>query len=264
MALFNFKKKKQQDVTEEMNFIVDDSELSEEEAGVTKTFDVEGDVQPQVEKTAVFQPVEQTIEEQVSEATEEVAMDLQEDDDLDDTDTTDLEDLEEDEDYEYVTPQYGRKAFKLTIFCMLVGAIASFIIFNGQMQKDIRELYQKKGYALTQIGATATAADIREGKTAYVLGNLVEGTYIELDTSLATATAGDILAGYTAYVNGTKITGTIPTYTGASMITPSTKDFKINKGTYLPEGIIVSGEVNLAAANIKAGVKLFGITGNYK
>ena len=125
-------------------------------------------------------------------------------------------------------------------------------------------VYQQQGYAITQIGATATAADIKEGKTAYVMGNLITGTYVELDTSLATATPADILQGFTAYVNGVKITGTIPTYSGTSMITPGAKDIKISKGTYLPDGIFVAGDGSLQGKNIKAGVKIFGITGTYK
>lgn len=59
--------------------------------------------------------------------------------------------------------------------------------------------------------ANATAADIANGKTAYVGNTKITGTHTcppVLDTSDATATAEDIVAGETAYVNGVKITGT--------------------------------------------------------
>ena len=60
--------------------------------------------------------------------------------------------------------------------------------------------------------ATATAADILSGKTAYADGNKLTGILELLDTSDATATAADIASGKTAYVNGGKVTGTLSAY----------------------------------------------------
>lgn len=59
--------------------------------------------------------------------------------------------------------------------------------------------------------ATATAANIFNGKTAYVDGEKVTGTALATAT---TATAADIASGKTAYAqNGALITGTAPNYT---------------------------------------------------
>ena len=57
--------------------------------------------------------------------------------------------------------------------------------------------------------ATAIAADILTGKTAYAQGQKLTGTLVQLDTSDATAYPGVIRTGYTAYVDGEKITGTL-------------------------------------------------------
>ena len=90
---------------------------------------------------------------------------------------------------------------------------------SGNSNSELLAKYIQKGITIGGItgtlesldtsDATATAADILSGKTAYANGNKLTGILEMLDTSDATATTADILSGKTAYVNGNKITGTL-------------------------------------------------------
>ena len=85
-----------------------------------------------------------------------------------------------------------------------------------------------------------------------------------LDTSDATATAADILEGKTAYVAGEKVTGTIA-FQAAKTITPSALDqVAISSGYYASGDVTVAGDSNLIAENIKSGASIFGVEGNYE
>ena len=110
---------------------------------------------------------------------------------------------------------------------------------------------------------------ILSGKTAYGNdGEKITGTCtFDADTSDATATASEILSTKTAYVNGSKVTGTMPNNGG----TGGTID-DINTPYTIPAGYSDgSAEVDISSVekskflpeNIKDGVVLMGVTGNY-
>lgn len=118
-------------------------------------------------------------------------------------------------------------------------------------------------------GDTVVASKLASGFTAHGAdGAPITGTNtFDADTSSDTATADEILATKTAHARGTALTGTMPN-NGAVTGTISTKT-----GTYtVPQGYHDgSGTVSIASAqqallipgNIKDGVEILGVTGEY-
>ena len=86
---------------------------------------------------------------------------------------------------------------------------------------------------------------------------------ISVDSSgLITASATQS-AGYVAA--GTKSATKQLTIQGAQTITPSTSDqYAVSAGRYTTGDVIVLGDSNLFASNIKKGVDIFGVTGTYE
>lgn len=116
---------------------------------------------------------------------------------------------------------------------------------------------------------TAVQADVLSGKYFHLkTGERVAGTCnYDSDTSDANASASEILLGRTAYVNGNKITGEMPN-NGAVSGTIATKN-----GTYMiPAGyhnglgsvsIDATEQAKIIASNIKSGITILGVEGNY-
>lgn len=150
--------------------------------------------------------------------------------------------------------------------------------------------------------ATAAAGDILSGKTAYVKGSKVTGNIAskgvgnlivggssvhvpagyypsEVSKSVGTTTratpfitvdsAGKITASVTqsaGYVaTGTNSATKQLTTKGGGAVKPGTSDQTVaESGDFMTGPIVVSGDANLIAANIKKGVSIFEVTGTYE
>lgn len=113
--------------------------------------------------------------------------------------------------------------------------------------------------AITDMGVSTSAND-SFAQMATNIGNIETG----YDTSQVTAMANTVRSGY-KFVNssGRLITGTIPSK-GAQTYTPRTVSQTISSGQYLSGNQTIQGDGNLVASNIKSGVSIFGVRGNFE
>lgn len=116
---------------------------------------------------------------------------------------------------------------------------------------------------------TAVAADVASGKYFHLAtGERVQGSSTkDSDTTDADATAADILYGKTAYVNKNKITGEMPNQgTVQGVISTKAGTYTIPAGCHSglgSVGIDSTEQSKIIAGNIKSGITILGVTGDY-
>lgn len=117
---------------------------------------------------------------------------------------------------------------------------------------------------LTASGATVTVpAGYYASKTTKSVATATQATpSVSIDSAGKITASATQTAGYVAA--GTK-TGTKQLTTQAAQtITPGTSNKTIASGRYLTGTQTIKGDANLVAGNIKSGVSIFGVTGNFE
>ncbi len=116
---------------------------------------------------------------------------------------------------------------------------------------------------------TAVAADVQSGKYFHLAtGQRVQGSSTkDSDTTDANAAASEILSGKTAYVNKNKITGEMVNNGAvAGIIATKTGVYTVPAGFHNGLGTVAidsTEQAKIVAGNIKSGVSILGVTGNY-
>lgn len=131
----------------------------------------------------------------------------------------------------------------------------SKIVFYGETLMDLTE-------------DTIDAASLLKGKTAHdKSGAPITGTCeYDSNTTDATATAAEILSGKTAYGGKQKITGTMPNKGKVDLKVVDKNKVSIPAGYHDGSGSASIDETEAAkliAGNIKSGVEILGVTGDY-
>ena len=138
----------------------------------------------------------------------------------------------------------------------MAGELINKVIYAGQTLLDLTS-------------DTVTESDLAYGVIAHDRsGAVITGTSTkDSDTTDANAQAAEILSGKTAYVNKNKITGSMPNR-GAVSGTISTKagSYTIQNGYHDGSGSVTidsTEQAKIIEGNIKTGVTILGVEGNY-
>jgi hypothetical protein len=108
------------------------------------------------------------------------------------------------------------------------------------------------GSATNSGTVTGSSATITAGTNVITVSKVVSITPVVTEGYISSGTAGDVSVNLKANV----------TTKAAATITPGTTNQTIAAGTYLTGTQTIAGDADLVASNIKAGVQIFGVTGN--
>lgn len=137
---------------------------------------------------------------------------------------------------------------------MATNTYNSKVIFNGEVLMDLT-------------GDTVTAAQLLKGITAHGKdGAPITGTCDwDAATGDATAAAAEILSGKTAYVKGKKVTGTMPNRGAISgKISTKAGAYTVPQGYHDGSGKVAidsTEQAKLIPSNVREGVTILGVEG---
>lgn len=132
---------------------------------------------------------------------------------------------------------------------------------NQNLTSEGQEYTIPSGYhsGLGKVKATITGLVASVIKAGTTVGGIL-GTF----TSDATAAAADILSGKSAYVNGNKVNGgMVDRGTINQTLTQQGQQYTIAAGKHSGSGKVTANFANLVAGNVKNGVNIGGVVGNY-
>ena len=129
------------------------------------------------------------------------------------------------------------------------------VIYGGQTLIDLT-------------GDDVQASDVLSGKIFHLPSGAIASGACTYDayTSDATAVAAEILSGKTAYKNGSKLTGTMPNRGGVTAALSSvSEEYTIQQGYHDGSGKVAlasAEQAKIIATNIRAGVTILGVEGS--